>query len=99
MRQAVQRRIEQLTGRDLSSARDRIEFWLALRGRELEAIVEGPCDETEHLLEGRIRSQAPEIDGRLLINDTSGRDVRPGEIVRVRISDTHEYDLVGAVIS
>src|SRR5207248_2679267 len=29
------RRIEQLTGRDLSSARNRIEFWLALRGREL----------------------------------------------------------------
>lgn len=29
------RRVEQLTGRDLSSARDRIEFWLALRGREL----------------------------------------------------------------
>ncbi|HEY6146766.1 MAG TPA: 30S ribosomal protein S12 methylthiotransferase RimO [Thermoanaerobaculia bacterium] len=70
----------------------------ALRGRELEAIVEGPCDETEHLLEGRIRSQAPEIDGRLLINDTAGRDLRPGEIVRVLISDTHEYDLVGAVI-
>jgi PucR family transcriptional regulator, purine catabolism regulatory protein len=30
------RRIEQLTGRDFSNARDRIEFWLALRGRELE---------------------------------------------------------------
>ncbi|MEA2404401.1 MAG: hypothetical protein QOE08_1048 [Thermoleophilaceae bacterium] len=29
------RRIEELTGRDLGSARDRIEFWLALRGREL----------------------------------------------------------------
>jgi purine catabolism regulator len=29
------RRVEQLTGRDLSSARDRIEFWLALRAREL----------------------------------------------------------------
>ena len=29
------RRIEQLTGRDFSNARDRIEFWLALRGREL----------------------------------------------------------------
>ena len=29
------RRIEELTGRDLSSARDRIEFWLALRGSEL----------------------------------------------------------------
>ena len=53
-------------------------------GRTVEAIVEGPCEETEHLLEGRLRSQAPEIDGRLLINDTGGRDVAPGEIVRVR---------------
>ncbi|HWD86407.1 MAG TPA: PucR family transcriptional regulator ligand-binding domain-containing protein [Solirubrobacteraceae bacterium] len=31
------RRVEELTGRDLASARDRIEFWLALRGRELVA--------------------------------------------------------------
>jgi PucR family transcriptional regulator, purine catabolism regulatory protein len=31
------RRVEELTGRDLSSARDRIEFWLALRARELVA--------------------------------------------------------------
>jgi purine catabolism regulator len=29
------RRVEELTGRNLASARDRIEFWLALRGREL----------------------------------------------------------------
>jgi purine catabolism regulator len=29
------RRVEQLTGRNFSNARDRIEFWLALRGREL----------------------------------------------------------------
>jgi purine catabolism regulator len=29
------RRVEELTGRSLSSARDRIEFWLALRGREI----------------------------------------------------------------
>jgi purine catabolism regulator len=29
------RKIEELTGRDLASARDRIDFWLALRGREL----------------------------------------------------------------
>ena len=32
------RRVEQLTGRDFSNARDRIEFWLALRGRELGAM-------------------------------------------------------------
>ena len=33
------RKIEELTGRDLGSARDRIEFWLALRGREIVALT------------------------------------------------------------
>jgi ribosomal protein S12 methylthiotransferase len=70
----------------------------ALAGRTVEAIVEGPCEETEHLLEGRLPSQAPEIDGRLLINDTGGRDVSTGEIVRVRISEAHDYDLVGGIV-
>ena len=40
----------------------------------------------------------PEIDGRLLINDTGGRDVRAGEIVRVEIGETHEYDVVGRIV-
>ena len=70
----------------------------ALVGRTLEAIVEGPCEETEQLLEGRVRSQAPEIDGRLLVNDAGGREIRPGEIVSVRISEAYEYDLVGAIV-
>jgi PucR family transcriptional regulator, purine catabolism regulatory protein len=38
------RKVEELTGRDLSSARDRIEFWLALRGRE---IVTRPSNHSE----------------------------------------------------
>jgi PucR family transcriptional regulator, purine catabolism regulatory protein len=38
------RKIEELTGRDLGSARDRIEFWLALRGRE---IVRPPTPTTD----------------------------------------------------
>jgi len=71
----------------------------ALRGKVVEAIVEGPCEETEHLLEGRLRSQAPEIDGRLLINDTDGRAVEPGDLVRVRIREAYDYDLVGSVVS
>ena len=69
----------------------------ALRGRTVEAIVEGPCEESEHLLEGRLRSQAPEIDGRLLINDAP-EGLASGSIVRVRISQTHDYDVVGAVV-
>lgn len=70
----------------------------ALRGRTVPAIVEGACEESDDLLEGRLRSQAPEIDGRLLINDTGGRDVEPGDIVEVRISETYDYDLVGEVV-
>ena len=37
MNDILARLMEELTGRDLASARDRIEFWLALRGRELVA--------------------------------------------------------------
>jgi ribosomal protein S12 methylthiotransferase len=70
----------------------------ALRGRTVEAIVEGACEESDDVLEGRLRSQAPEIDGRLLINDTGGRDVAPGGIVQVRITETYDYDLVGEVV-
>jgi ribosomal protein S12 methylthiotransferase len=68
-------------------------------GRSFDAIITGMCEETEHLLEGRLVGQAPEIDGRLLIND--GIDLLPRELpalARVEISDAHPYDLVGAVV-
>jgi purine catabolism regulator len=41
------RKIEELTGRDLGSARDRIEFWLALRGRELVRPSTTPARSTQ----------------------------------------------------
>jgi ribosomal protein S12 methylthiotransferase len=68
--------------------------------RTFDALISGVCEESEHLLEGRIAGQAPEIDGRLLIND--GIDLLPAELpafARVQISDGHPYDLVGAVVS
>jgi len=69
-------------------------------GRTFEAIVTGPCEETEHLLEGRLVGQAPEIDGRLLIND--GINLLPRDLpafARVQINDAHPYDVVGAVVA
>ncbi len=68
-------------------------------GQTFDAIVTGVCEETEHLLEGRIVGQAPEIDGRLLIND--GIDLLPKDLpafARVEITDAHPYDLVGTVV-
>ncbi|MGE5344431.1 MAG: 30S ribosomal protein S12 methylthiotransferase RimO [Acidithiobacillales bacterium] len=70
----------------------------AKRGKLFDALLEGPCSESDHLLEGRLASQAPEIDGRILINDLpKGWSARIGEIVRVEVTGAHPYDLVGRV--
>jgi ribosomal protein S12 methylthiotransferase len=69
-------------------------------GTTFDALVTGVCAETEHLLEGRIVGQAPEIDGRLLINDGIG--LLPKELpafARVEITEAHPYDLVGCVVA
>ncbi|MEW6056223.1 MAG: 30S ribosomal protein S12 methylthiotransferase RimO [Bdellovibrionota bacterium] len=65
-------------------------------GKELEVLVEGMSDETDLLLKGRHTGQAPEIDGQVLINDGTAR---PGDLVRVKITETLPYDLVGEIIS
>ncbi len=64
-------------------------------GRVLDVLVEGACDETEHLLQGRAAFQAPEVDGRILINDGFAP---PGTFAKVRITEAHPYDLVGEII-
>src|SRR5438128_1299527 len=69
-------------------------------GQTYDAIITGVCEETEHLLEGRLAGQAPEIDGRLLIND--GIELLPKNLpafARVEITDAHPYDVVGAVVA
>ncbi|HLE59958.1 MAG TPA: 30S ribosomal protein S12 methylthiotransferase RimO [Thermoanaerobaculaceae bacterium] len=65
-----------------------------LRGTEIAAIVEGASPESEYLLQGRLLQQAPEVDGRLLFSDGTGR---PGDIVRARITRTYAFDLVGDI--
>ena len=72
----------------------------AKRGKTFEALLEGPSDETEMLLEARLAAQAPEIDGRVLINDVpDGWTPRIGEIVRVTVTEAHPYDLVARVVA
>jgi ribosomal protein S12 methylthiotransferase len=64
-------------------------------GQRLEVLVEGPSEESEHLLVGRHQGQAPEIDGQVYINDGMAY---PGELVTVEITEAHDYDLVGRVV-
>ncbi len=82
---AVQRKVSRVMNR-------------ALVGREYPILVEGPSRETDLLWEGRIETQAPDIDGVCYINDDGGHPLRPGELRRVRITETHDYDLVGEII-
>lgn len=67
----------------------------AMIGQTLEVIVEGFSEETELLLQGRTSQQAPEIDGVVLINDGQAK---VGEIVKVRVTDSMEYDLIGEIV-
>jgi ribosomal protein S12 methylthiotransferase len=70
----------------------------ALVGRELQVLVEGPSADTELLWQGRLASQAPEIDGVVYLNDFGPAIPKPGEIRRVRITEAHDYDLVGELV-
>ncbi len=78
----------------ISRARNR-----ALIGSEVEVLVEGPSSETDLLWEGRMPSQAPEIDGVCLINDFEGAEPSPGEIRHLRITEAHDYDVVGCLMA
>ncbi len=69
-----------------------------LVGREFPVLVEGPSRETDLLWEGRLSTQAPEIDGVTLINDFEGAEPRQGEIRRLRVTESHDYDLVGTLL-
>lgn len=65
------------------------------RGRVEQVLVEGVSQETDLLLEGRTRFQAPDIDGCVLINYGQAN---AGDLVRVKISETQTYDLIGSIV-
>jgi ribosomal protein S12 methylthiotransferase len=79
--------------RKISKARNK-----NLIGQEVSILVEGLSKETDLLWEGRMPTQAPEIDGVTLINDYEGAEPRQGEIRRLRITEAHDYDVVGALL-
>jgi ribosomal protein S12 methylthiotransferase len=69
-----------------------------LIGNELPVLLEGPSQETDLLWECRMPSQAPEIDGMCYVNDLGQGDAAPGQFRRLRITEAHDYDVVGELI-
>lgn len=70
-------------------------------GKVLSVLVEGPSDESDLLWQGRLSIQAPEVDGVVYLNDGpegAFTDCLRGTIQKVRISESHDYDLVGEIL-
>jgi ribosomal protein S12 methylthiotransferase len=69
-------------------------------GRELTVLAEGPSAETPLLWEGRTEFHAPEIDGKVFINDFGPfENLEPGRFYRAQITESHDYDLVARILS
>lgn len=68
-------------------------------GKVIPVLIEGEHEETELLIEGRHFGQAPDIDGKVIINDLNGRKIEVGDLVYVEITEVLDYDLVGKVTS
>jgi ribosomal protein S12 methylthiotransferase len=83
---AIQRRI--------SRAKNR-----AMIGRDIPVLVEGPSPDTDLLWQARMPTQAPEIDGTVLINDFEGAEPAPGQMRLLRITEAHDYDLIGTLLA
>jgi len=67
-------------------------------GERVEVLVEGAHPDSELILRGRLASQAPEIDGAVMIADTADRRLATGDFVRCEITEAHAYDLVARVL-
>ena len=70
-------------------------------GKEMEALIEGriPGEETEDgsfIYSARTYRDAPEIDGFLFV--TTDRELHSGDMIRVMVTGSYEYDLIGEAV-
>lgn len=71
----------------------------ALVGQQFDLLLEGLSEETNLLWEGRTAMHAPEIDGKVYVNDVGdGLEVEEGQFYRCEITAAHDYDLVARIV-
>ena len=90
-------RIKKKRRKDLMLLQQDIAFEAAraMKGRELEAIVEGKLVD-EDVYVARTYKDAPGVDGSLFIE--TKRELMSGDLVRVQITGSNEYDLIGVPV-
>ena len=91
---ARQRRIMKLQQRISRQAKQQ---WV---GRTLTVLAEGESEETPLLWEARTEFHAPEIDGKVYINDFGDLEkLEAGRFYRAEITEAHDYDVVARIVS
>src|SRR5712692_9064701 len=71
----------------------------SLIGREFDLLLEGASEESDLLLEGRTAMHAPEIDGKVFVNEfPEDVEPQPGQFYRCQITEAHDYDLVAKIV-
>jgi ribosomal protein S12 methylthiotransferase len=79
-----------------SISRQRKEQWI---GHTMNILVEGESEETPLLWEGRSQFHAPEIDGKVYVNDFGPHETLvPGTFYHAEITEAHDYDVVARII-
>lgn len=91
--EVIDERFEEIYEIQKEIARENNQKYL---GQIIKVLVEGLHEETDLLLQGRHFGQAPDIDGKVIINDGLAK---AGDIVEVEITEVLDYDLVGRIIS
>jgi ribosomal protein S12 methylthiotransferase len=64
-------------------------------GERVEVLVEGAHPDSDLLLRGRLSTQAPDIDGQVILNDGSAE---AGSFVTCEVTEAHPYDLVARIV-
>ena len=92
----IERRRRKLMQLQKRISRQRRKQWI---GREIEVMLEGPSEETDLLWEARTPAHAPEIDGKVFINDFGDHDSpKAGSFHRAIVEEAHDYDLVARLL-
>ena len=96
-KRTIEARKRRLMKRQQHISKQAKQHWI---GRELMVLAEGESEETPMLWEGRTQFHAPEIDGKVYINDFGDLEsLEKGRFYRTEITEAHDYDVVARIVS
>ena len=96
-KRSIEARKRRLMKLQQSISRQAKQQWV---GREVMLLAEGESEETPLLWEGRTQFHAPEIDGKVFINDFGELEkLDAGRFYRAQITEAHDYDVVARIVS